>query len=406
MESGAVAVLAERDLGLPSILVPDSTVALGQLARDVFRRLDPAAVVGITGSSGKTSTKDLIAGLLGQLGPTLAPVGSYNNETGHPLTLLRAERDTKYLVLEVSARAVGHITYLCSLAPPEIGVVLNVGSAHLGAFGDRETIALAKGELVEALPANGVAVLNADDPAVLAMRDRTQARILTFGQAPHAAVRAEGVSHDHEARASFRLVSPWGAADVSLRLHGAHHVANALAAAAVAGELGIPVTEIAATLSEAGSRSHWRMEVHRRADGVTVVNDAYNANPESVAAALRALATMSGDRGAGARRSWAVLGKMAELGAGSDQAHEEVGRVARSLGIARIVVVGEAAAAIRDGAVAAGMSEEEVVVVQDAAAARSVLDAEMRSGDVVLVKASRSVGLESLALGLASEDHE
>jgi UDP-N-acetylmuramoyl-tripeptide--D-alanyl-D-alanine ligase len=181
-------------------------------------------------------------------------------------------------------------------------------------------------------------------------------------------------------------------------------VANALAAAAVAGELGLPIADIAANLSEAASRSHWRMEVHRRGDGITVVNDAYNANPESMAAALRALATMSADHGSGGRRGWAVLGMMAELGTDSREAHETLGCLVRSLGIARLVVVGDAAAAIGQGALSAGMSEKEVVVVQDAAAARKVLDAELREGDVVLVKASRSVGLEQLALALASEE--
>jgi UDP-N-acetylmuramoyl-tripeptide--D-alanyl-D-alanine ligase len=395
IRAGAVAVLGERPVGHPAIIVPDSTQALARLAHEVFNQLHTAAVVGVTGSSGKTSTKDLIAELIGRMGPTIAPVGSFNNETGLPLTVLRADESTRYLVIEVGARGKGHIASLCRIAPPNIGVVLNVGSAHLGEFGSRSAIAEAKGELVEALPDDGVAILNADDPLVIAMRSRTVARVVTFGEAKDADVRAVDVRLAHDARASFRLVTANGSADVELRLHGAHHVSNALAAAAVASELGMDVERIAAVLSSAEPRSHWRMEVRERGDGVTIINDAYNANPESMAAALRALTAISADR-----RAWAVLGKMAELGPASHQAHKNVGRLAVALGVARIVVVGNEASGVRDGALAEGMSEEEVVLVPDLDVARSVLGAQLRAGDVVLVKASRSAGLERLALAL------
>lgn len=405
MRAGAIAVLAERPVGHPAIIVADSTMALGQLAHELFSRLTPAAVVGVTGSSGKTSTKDLIAELIGRLGPTIAPVGSFNNETGLPLTVLRADESTRYLVIEVGARGKGHIASLCRIAPPQIGVVLNVGSAHLGEFGSRAAIAEAKGELVEALPDDGVAILNADDPLVAAMRSRTRARVVTFGQAEDADFRAVDIRLAADAKASFRLVTAKGSADIHLRLHGAHHVSNALAAAAVASELGIDIAEIAAVLSSAEPRSHWRMEVYERDDGVTVINDAYNANPESMAAALRALAAISADRSNadrsnGDRRAWAVLGKMAELGPATHQAHEDLGKLAATLGVSRILVVGNEASGVVDGALAEGMSEEEVVLVPDMVAARSVLEAQLQAGDVVLVKASRSVGLERLALAL------
>ncbi|GAA3067438.1 hypothetical protein GCM10020000_59740 [Streptomyces olivoverticillatus] len=252
-------------------------------------------MIGLTGSAGKTSTKDLVAQLLERLGPTVWTPGSLNNEIGLPLTALRADEGTRHLVLEMGARGIGHIRYLAELTPPRIGVVLNVGTAHVGEFGGREQIAVAKGELVEALPPaedGGVAVLNADDPLVRAMSSRTKARTVLFGEAADAHVRAENVRLTAAGQPSFALHTPTGCAEVTMRLYGEHHVSNALAAAAVAHELGMPVHEIASALSAAGQLSRWRMEVTERADGVTIVNDAYNANPESMRAALRALAAM------------------------------------------------------------------------------------------------------------------
>ena len=224
----------------------------------------------MTGSSGKTSTKDLIAQVLTPLGPTIAPPGSFNNELGHPWTALRADESTRHLVLELSARGPGHIAALCRTAPPRIGVVLNVGTAHLGEFGSREDIAPTKGELVEELPESGVAILNADDPLVAAMAERTRARVVLVGEHPNADVRAEDVVLDDQARATFRLVAPAGSADVTLGLHGAHHVGNALAAAAVALELGATPQQAAASLSGARRVSDRRMDVAdqgRRRDG-------------------------------------------------------------------------------------------------------------------------------------------
>ena len=388
--AGAVGVLAARPVGVPAVVVPDVPAALADLARAVLDRLPDVTVVGLTGSSGKTSTKDLLAQLLAELGPTVAPPGSFNNELGHPYTVLRSTVDTRYLVLEKSARGIGHVAWLTRIARPRIGVVLNVGTAHLGEFGSRENIALAKGELVEALPADGVAVLNADDPLVLAMADRTAARVVTVGLAATADVRAVDVILDERGTPSYELVTAAGSAPVTLAVHGEHQVGNSLAAAAVALELGMPLPAVADALGRARALSRWRMEVTERPDGVLVVNDAYNANPESMAAALRALTTMA--RG---RRSWAVLGEMAELGASAADEHRRVGELTAELGVDRVVVVGPGAqrlyAAAREGA----------VHVDDADAAIALLRAQLRPEDVVLVKASRAAGLERVALALA-----
>jgi UDP-N-acetylmuramoyl-tripeptide--D-alanyl-D-alanine ligase len=399
VQAGAVAVLAARRVdGVPAIVVDDVQAALGALAKHVVERLG-ATTVGLTGSVGKTSTKDLIAQLLQRLGPTVWPPGNLNNEIGLPLTALLVAEDTRHVVLEMGARGIGHIRYLAALTPPRIGVVLNVGTAHIGEFGGREQIAQAKGELVEALPeaeAGGVAVLNADDPLVRAMASRTKARVVLFGEAADADVQARDVRLNKRGQAVFTLVTPTGCSEVTLRLYGEHHVSNALAAAAVAREQGMPVAEIATALSEAGTLSRWRMEVTERPDGVTVVNDAYNANPDSMRAALRALAAMG--RG---HRTWAVLGEMAELGGESLAEHDAVGRLAVRLNVSKLVAVGGPAAAwLQMGAYNEGSWGEESVHVSDAEAAIDLLRSELRPGDVVLVKASRSAGLERVAAAL------
>ena len=411
--AGAVAVLAAREVDAPAVVVPPAPrgvggdvtatrgsylaehdrdgsgaavlAALARLAAHNVAALPATTVVGVTGSSGKTSTKDLLAAVLAPLGPTVAPPGSFNNELGLPWTALRADAGTRHLVLELSARGRGHIAALCAIAQPRIGVVLNVGSAHLGEFGSADAIAAAKGELVEALPAGadgGVAVLNADDPRVAAMAARTRARVVPVGLGAAALVRAEDVTLD-AGRARFRLVAPQGAADVALRLVGAHHVGNALAAAAVALELGGTPDGVAAALSAAGPASRWRMEVTERPDGVTVVNDAYNANPESMRAALQALVGIGG----GTRRTWAVLGPMGELGAASAAAHAGVAAAAAELGVHELVTVD--APDYRAGRAAAGVD-----------GALALLQAELEPGDVVLVKASRAAGLDRLASAL------
>ncbi|MBW1600460.1 UDP-N-acetylmuramoyl-tripeptide--D-alanyl-D-alanine ligase [Streptomyces sp. JJ38] len=404
---GAVAVLATRPVGVPAIVVDDVTAALGALARHVVATLG-ATVVALTGSSGKTSTKDLIAQLLDAHAPTVWTPGSLNNEIGLPVTALRADATTRHLVLEMGARGIGHIAYLTGLTPPHIGLVLNVGTAHLGEFGGVEQIAQAKGELVESLPPaeeGGIAVLNADDPRVRAMASRTRARVVLFGEGRDADVRAENVSLGTDGRPSFTLHTPSGCSDVTLRLYGEHHVSNALAAAAVAHELGMPADAIAQALNHARGLSKWRMDVTERADGVTVVNDAYNANPDSMRAALRALAAMAGSGADGVpRRTWAVLGEMAELGDAALAEHDAVGRLAVRLNVSRLVAVGGREAAWLDmGAKNEGSWGEESVHVSDARAAIDLLRSELRPGDVVLVKASRSVGLEKVAAELLAE---
>ncbi|MET8723761.1 UDP-N-acetylmuramoyl-tripeptide--D-alanyl-D-alanine ligase [Streptomyces misionensis] len=395
VEAGAVAVLASRPVGVPSIVVEDVQSALGALARHVVARLG-ATLVALTGSAGKTSTKDLIAQVLSTKAPTVFTPGSFNNEIGLPLTALTATEETRFLVLEMGARGIGHIRYLTGLTPPRIGVVLNVGSAHIGEFGGREQIAQAKGEIIEGLPEDGAAILNADDPLVRAMAPRTKAKVVLFGESAEADVRAENVRLTDTGQPSFRLHTPSGAADVTMRLYGEHHVSNALAAAAVAHELGMSAEEIATALSGAGSLSRWRMEVTERPDGVTIVNDAYNANPESMRAALRALVAM----GKG-RRTWAVLGKMAELGDEALAEHDAVGRLAVRLNVSKLVAVGGIEASwLQLGAYNEGSWGEESVHVSDAQAAIDLLRSELRPGDVVLVKASRSVGLEGVAAAL------
>ncbi|WP_242902035.1 UDP-N-acetylmuramoyl-tripeptide--D-alanyl-D-alanine ligase [Actinomadura terrae] len=392
LAAGAAGVLAERPVEGPTVVVDDVQQALGRLARGVLDRLSGVTVIAVTGSAGKTSTKDLIAQVVSRAGPTVWPPGSFNNEIGLPLTVLRAGAETRYLVLEMGARGIGHIAYLTGIARPSVGVVLNVGTAHVGEFGGRENIAVAKGEIVEAVPAGGTAVLNADDPLVAAMASRTRAEVVTFGRSPGATVRAADETLDERGRARFTLVTPEGAAPVALRLYGAHAVANALAAAAAARAAGLPPDEIAAALSEAGPASRWRMEVADTGDGVTVVNDAYNANPDSTRAAIDTTRHLARDR-----RAFAVLGEMAELGAASAAEHAKIGQhVARS-GFAGLVVVGPNAAAMAEGAGQVASWTGECVQVDDVGAAVTALSERLRPRDVVLVKGSRVAGMERVA---------
>jgi len=399
--AGAVVALTTRpDDALPCVVVADPVEALGRLAAGVHARLVDRGLLtlAITGSSGKTSTKDLLGQVLASAGPTVSPPGSYNNDIGLPLTVLGADEQTRFLVLEMGARGQGHIARLCRVARPRIGVVLNVGSAHLGEFGSPDGIAQAKGELVEALSEDGTAVLNADDPRVIGMAPRTVARVVTTGRGTDADVRAVDVTLDETARARFTLVAGGEAHPVALQVVGEHQVANALSAAGAALAAGLAPADVAAALSAAGPRSRWRMEVARRDDGVTVVNDAYNANPESMRAALAALAGLAGTR------RIAVLGAMAELGPDATAEHERLGRDAAAAGIDLIVAVGPDAVGITDGAAAAGRrAGEESVHVPDRATARELLSEVLRPGDVVLVKASRSYGLEQLAADLLAE---
>ncbi len=379
---GAAAYLTARGpvdtaAAITAVAVADTAAALleaGALAR--ARLTGP--VVAITGSVGKTTVKDLAAAALESMGPVAASARSFNNELGVPLTLLNAGDDTRVAVVEMGARGPGHIALLCRVARPTVGVVTSVVPAHTELFGSLEAVAVAKGELVEALPASGTAVLNADAPLVAAMAARATATVVTFG-VDGGDVRAEGVALDDELRPSFRLVSAWGNAEVRLGVHGAHQVTNALAAAAAALVCGVAVDPVAAGLG-AARLSRWRMELVRAPSGARILNDAYNANPTSMQAALRALAALPGEN------RIAVLGIMAELGAERAAEHRRVGDLARAWGI-RVV------------AVATDMYGGEVV--DDVAGAVEAVGA-VGPDDVVLVKASRVVGLEAVAERLAT----
>ena len=374
--AGAPAYLTSRGpvLGLDAtaVEVADTVAALAALGRHARGRL-PDRVIGITGSVGKTSVKDLLAVVLAARWRTSASVGSFNNELGVPLTLVNAPGGTEALVVEMGARGPGHIARLCALASPTVGVVTRVAAAHTEMFGTLGEVAAAKGELVKALPATGTAVLNAADAWVAAMASRTPAAVVSFGEGGD--VRAESVELDDELRPSFRLASPWGAAPVRLGVRGEHMVDNALAAAAAALVCQVPLADVAGALG-AAVLSRWRMDLVRLPSGALVVNDAYNANPTSMVAALRALVRLP------ARRHLAVLGLMAELGPSSDAEHRAVGALARELGV-ELIGVGVGVAAY-GGTTVTGIDQ-----VPDALGP-------LAEGDAVLLKGSRVAGLERL----------
>ncbi len=436
--AGAVAVLAARPVGVPAIVVKPQARAGGGLAGVLEHDIDGSGaavlaalaklaaavaaelvaggltIVGITGSSGKTSTKDLVAAVLAPLGEVVAPPGSFNNELGHPWTVLRATRSTDYLVLEMSARHPGNIAALAEIAPPAIGVVLNVGAAHLGEFGSRDAIARTKAELPQAVPESGVVILNVDDPAVAAMAGQTAARVVRVSRAGAADVWADNVSLDELARPRFTMHAPGGSeiseAEVRLGVYGDHQVTNALCAGAVALQCGAGLEQVADALAGTGPVSRHRMQVVTRADGVTVIDDAYNANPDSMRAGLQALAWIAHGASSRPRRSWAVLGEMAELGEDAIAEHDRIGRLAVRLDVSRLVVVGSgrSMSAMHHGAVMEGSwgagADKGSVIVADGEAALALLRAEVQPGDVVLVKASNAAGLGALADALASDE--
>ena len=397
-KGGAAAVLGSRPTDLPTVVVDDVTSALGRLARHVVERLPDVVVLAMTGSQGKTGTKDYLAHLLAEAGPTVATRGNFNNELGVPLTVLRATPETRYLVVEMGARGVGHIAQLCAIAPPRIAAVLNVGTAHIGEFGSREAIALAKGEIVEALGADGTAVLNADDDLVMEMASRTRAAVSTFGSGD-ADVAVSEVTTDDLGRQSFELTHRGAGATVHLTQVGAFQWRNAAAAAAMALAAGLDLDAVADALGDAGPASRWRMELTERADGLVVVNDAYNANPESMRAALDTLAGIGSRSG---RRTVAVLGEMLELGDGSAEAHRGVGAYAAEVGVDVVVTVGTAAGAMAEGYDAVpGGGVSIPTAGRDAAA--DWLRHNVSAADVVLVKASRGAALELVAEVLLEE---
>jgi UDP-N-acetylmuramoyl-tripeptide--D-alanyl-D-alanine ligase len=399
--AGAVAVLGTRPVAGPCVVVEDVVAALTKLAAFVRGRLSPV-VIGLTGSVGKTTTKDLLAQILEAEAPTVATSRSFNNEIGLPLTILRADRQTRYLVLEMGAAKPGDITHLVRVGRPQIGMVLNVGPAHVLTMGGMDGVARTKAEMVRDLPAamrGGVALLNADDERVAAMARQTAAAVTFYGSGADVPVRAQDATLDAVGRASFNLHTPTGQAQVRLRLPGEHQVANALAAACAANAVGVQVDRIAAALSSAVPRARGRFEIKERPDGVTVIDDAYNANPASTQAAIRTLAMM-----AAGRRTVAVLGEMMHQAEGAVHYHEAVGALAGALGIDVLVAVGkgEGPDAMVAAARKAGVSVHDV---PDGDAAIGLLRESLLPRDVVLVKASSMVGLSAVAAALDEPAH-
>ncbi len=395
---GAAAAMLEGSgevgsTGRPVVRVGSTADALMRLAADE-RNAMTATVVGVTGANGKTSTKDLAHAVAGTRFRVHASPGSFNNEIGLPLTLLGAPPDTEVLVAEMGARRLGDVKLLSGIARPDIVVVTNVGVAHMEVFGSWASIVEASAEPIDALGPEGVAVLNGDDPVVIAYRDRCPGRVRTFGTRSDADVRADDVTLGPDGRASFRLVSDGAETLLTLAVPGEHMVSNALAAVAVGLELGIPLADVGPALAKAGV-SPWRMETFTTPSGVRVVNDAYNANPESTAAALRTARWMGAEG-----RLIAVLGEMAELGAISEEEHDRVGALAARIRVDRLLTVGEAARVIARAAVREGMEPGDVASYEDPAEALEDVRRAAAPGDLVLLKGSRVAGLETLAEAL------
>jgi len=383
---GALLAITTRAVAHRHILVADVTVAVTALARYARSELSELKVIGITGSQGKTTTKDLLRHMLAEHGETVAPSGNYNNELGVPLTLLACSTTTKYAVIEMGARHSGDIAHLASIAKPDIAVVLRVGLAHVGEFGSIEAIAATKSELVSSLSDSGIAILGQYDPFTKAMKSLHNGETITFGSEHSVDVRATEIEM-REGRPHFDLVTPEGRAAVGLRIVGEHQIANALACAAVGTALGFSIESIASALSTALIESKWRMEIHEFSQ-VLLINDSYNASPDAMEAALRTLILFAQERGG---RSWAFLGKMGELGESSASAHQQVGTLASEIGIDHLVCVDAPeyqAGQNRDG--------QTNFHDCDRAGARSIAE-QIEPGDVILVKASRSEKFEILA---------
>ena len=385
--AGAMFSLTTRRIDGPCIVVEDVIEALSILAAFVRKRLTGLTVIGITGSQGKTSTKDLLSHMLSSVGPTVSPAGSFNNDLGLPITLLECDVDTKYCILEMGARHKGDIARLCGIAQQDIGVVLTVGTAHLGEFGSVEAIAQTKSELIQTLHPDGIAILGSYDKYTPAMASLHSGRVINFGTGCE--IRAAEIEI-REGRPHFELVTPFGRDAVGMRLVGEHHIANALAAAAVGTALELPIEVIASALSTAENSSKWRMEIHDLF-GLLLINDAYNANPESMTAALRSLVLFAQERGG---QSWVFLGKMHELGESSDAHHAAIGTLAQEIGIDHLVAIGAPEYGVSQGQMITHhyISIDECLSMTD----------HFSAGDVVLVKASRSEGFEVLAQKLES----
>ena len=390
--AGAAAAIVSEPVEAdgPLIRVASTSEALLRLAADERRSME-ATVVGITGANGKTSTKDLAGAVAATRARTHVSPASFNNEVGLPLTILGAPEDTEVLVAEMGARRAGDVKLLAGIARPDVVVVTNVGVAHMEIFGSWASIVDASAEPVDALDTDGVAILNADDAVAAGFAERALGKVVTFGTRSEADVRGEGVSLGPDGLASFRLVADGDAADVTLAVPGEHMVSNALAAAAVGRELGVPIEDAAGALATTGV-SRWRMETFTTPSGVRIVNDAYNANPESTAAALRTARWIAGDA-----RLIAVLGEMAELGTISVEEHDRVGELAARIRVDRLVAVGDAARVIARAAIREGMDPDDVVTVDDPDEAIEDVRSAARPGDLVLCKGSRVAGLERVA---------
>ncbi|WP_349904676.1 UDP-N-acetylmuramoyl-tripeptide--D-alanyl-D-alanine ligase [Parafrigoribacterium humi] len=394
--AGAALIIVERllPLAVPQIIVPDGVVALGALATDVVARVHARGalrVIAVTGSNGKTTTKNLLRAVLEKHGPTVAPQGSYNNQVGAPLSMLGIDFDTRFLVVEAGAGGPGEVGRIAAMAKPDIAIVLKVGLAHAGVFRTLEATQAAKAELVTGLPDTAIAILNADDFRVAAMRSLTAARVVWFGLDEPADPRADDLAAS-AAGTSFTLISDGERRTVTLKILGEHHVMNALAAIAATRELGIPLDAALESIESVTRAERWRMEVLHPGGGITVVNDAYNASPDSTAAALKTLAQLVGP----SQRSVAVLGEMAELGDVADEEHDRIGRLVVRLNIQKLVVVGHGARHIHNAAGLEGSWDGESVLVATADEAYDLLRGELREGDVVLVKSSKSAGLRFL----------
>lgn len=399
--AGAQLLIVDHALpqAVDQVIVTDTLEALAALAKYVVatvRAGGALTIIGITGSNGKTTTKNMLRAVLATAGPTIAPPGSFNNHVGAPLSMLAVEQDTRFLVIEMGAAAVGEIARTVALAIPDISIVLKVGLAHAGEFGGIEQTKLAKAEIVTQLAADGVAILNADDARVAEMATMTAARTKWFGLAGYTAEQTPEVNADNlratASGTSFTLGIGGQHREVSLQILGEHHVMNALATLAVAAEVGIDLDVAISALEAVPRAERWRMEVLKRPDGIVVINDAYNASPDSMAAALKTLAQIVEP----GQRSVAILGEMAELGEYAQDEHDRIGRLVVRLNIQKLIVVGHAARHIHNAAGLEGSWDGESVLVETAQDALDLINADLRPGDVILVKSSKSANLRFL----------
>ena len=383
LADGAACALTTRPLGTTCIVVPDVIIAINKLAAEVRTRLTDMKVVGITGSQGKTTTKDITRHVLALAGQTIAPEQSFNNDLGVPLTLLRADSQTKFCILEMGARHSGDIARLVKMARPNVGVVLVVGSAHLGEFGSREQIAETKSEIISNLPPDSLSILGTYDEFTPLMAQKAPASVVFFGEKSSCDVRAADIEI-REGSAHFDLVTSAGREPVALRLIGRHQIPNALAAAAIASAFGMPIEKIASALSTAEVASKWRMEISHLGS-ILLINDSYNANPESMRAALETLRYFAQERGG---RAWAFLGRMHELGENSKADHESITETAERLEIDHVIAVNTPEYVGTQGNLVTHVASFEEALA---------MSTEITSGDVILVKGSRAEGLENLS---------